>query len=88
MSYVLTQTDGNETLMEVTTFEDIPTLNQFSNIAYYVDKDEVEDVYEEVVFSIGEWVYARAVNEDGDCCEYYVDDGVYFLLEKVTTDEN
>lgn len=84
MSYILIQTDGFEVEIERNEFNDIPTLAQFDEIAYYVDKDGVKEAYEDIISSVGQWVYVPSVDEDGDC-EFYVDEGVYFYLDELST---
>jgi hypothetical protein len=78
--YVLTQLDGEDNLIDKNEFENIPTFEQFSNVAYYVDRTETKGAYKELLGSIGDWVYVRAVDEDG-FGEFYVAEGVWFLLE-------
>jgi hypothetical protein len=82
MTFVLTQVDSEETLIEKTEFETIPNLQQFKEVAYFVDILEVKRAYAEIIESIGEWVYVTAADEDG-FGEHYVDEGVYFLLEEI-----
>lgn len=78
--YELIQEDSDESVMYISRFESIPTLEEFEQISFYVDRDNTKSVYFELIENIGRWVRSSAINEDGDLCEYNLEDGVYFIL--------
>lgn len=81
IKYRLSQLDGEDCLIEVNFFSSIPTLAEFSDVAYHVDREDIKKVYNELINCIGDWVFSHAVDEDG-FSEFYVDEGVWFLLEE------
>jgi hypothetical protein len=80
--YVLTQVDGDEVVIQRTIFESIPTFDEFSEVAYYVDRADLKKCYKDLVDCEGEWIPCDAADEDGDR-RYYLDEGVYFLLKQM-----
>ena len=86
VKYVLTQVDGDDVVIQRTLFESIPTFDEFSEIAYYVDRADLKKCYNDLVTHEGEWIPCDAADEDG-YSDYYLDEGVCFLLQKVTNNE-
>ena len=83
--YKLTQVDSHEEVIQITTFESLPTFNEFSEIAYYVDRADLKKCYNDLVACLGEWIPCDASDEDS-YSDYYLDEGVCFLLQEVVGD--
>ena len=76
MKYLVTQSDSDETVISSTEFDHIPTLSEFSDIAYGVDRGDLRKVYKDLISNINSDISVGIVGDDG------YEDVTYFTLEE------